>query len=55
MSVDCNLEIRPVNEGSRKSLREPQTPEAKTPKRKTNKETKKNENGISKDPKPLKE
>ena len=40
MTVDCNLEIRPVKEDSHKSLREAQIPEVKTCKRKTNKENK---------------
>jgi len=38
MTVDCNLEVRPVKEGSRISLRKAQTPKAKTTKRNTNKE-----------------
>ena len=56
MTVDCNLDTKPVKEGSRKSAREAQTPEEKTSKRKRRKKkkkkTKKKENGISKDPKP---
>ena len=42
MTVDCNLDTRPVKEGSRKSAREAQTPEEKTSKRKRrkNKQTK---------------
>jgi len=40
ITVDCNLEVRPVKEGLRKSLRKAQTSEVKTSIRKINKEKK---------------
>jgi len=46
MMVDCNLEVKPVKEGSHKLLRVAQTPEVKTSTRKMSREKKK-ENEIS--------